>query len=339
MNLLDKYIVAIGRNLPRKNREDIEAEIRSTLEDMLEERTQGNGPADEATIIELLKEYGSPAEVASTYKTHQYLIGPRMFPLFERVLRIVFVVVAAASIFGLVVALTKTGLTGPEFASSLSDWFGGLVSGLIAAFGNVALVFAIIERTKVSDRFEKEFKEWDPKELNDNSLDPDRVDMADHIATVIFTFLVLVVFNLYPNLFAFRFQSDGAWTSLPILTDAFFQYLPWINVMGLIQIIFSGYMLSQKDWMPVTRILGIFVDVAGLILAVVILRTPGIISMTPEMLTALDNPEAAAFLSQVFNFIPAIIIIVVVVVTFVKIIKSLIRLLNPNPNPLIRIHK
>ncbi|HKI55106.1 MAG TPA: hypothetical protein VJ987_13345, partial [Anaerolineales bacterium] len=276
MNLLDTYVAAIGRNLPRKNREDIEAEIRSTLEDMLEERTQGEGPADEATIIELLKEYGSPAEVASTYKTHQYLIGPRMFPIFERVLRIVFAVVGAASLLGLVVALTKTGLTGPEFASSLSDWLGGLVSGLIAAFGNVTLVFAIIERTKVADRFEREFKEWDPKELNESQLNPDRVDMADHIATIIFTFLGLVVFNLYPDLFAIRFSSDGIWTSLPILTDAFFQYLPWINVMGLVQMVFSGYMLSQKEWVSVTRIIGIFVDVAGMILAVVILRTPDI---------------------------------------------------------------
>ena len=254
MNLLDKYVAAIGRNLPRKNREDIEAEIRSTLEDMLDERTQGKGsvlselkdPADEAVIIELLKEYGSPAEVAATYKPiqHQYLIGPRMFPLFERGLHIVFVVVFVASLIGLVVALTKTGLTGPGFASVLSDWFGGVIRGLIGAFGNLALIFAIIERTGMSKRFEEKFKEWDPKELNESQLNPERVDMADHIATIIFTFLALVVFNLYPNLFAFRFQSDGTWTSLPILTDAFFQYLPWINVMGLVQMAFSGYMLS-----------------------------------------------------------------------------------------------
>ena len=339
MNLLDTYVAAIGRNLPRKNREDIEAEIRSTLEDMLEERTQGEGPADEATIIELLKEYGSPAEVASTYKTHQYLIGPRMFPIFERVLRIVFAVVGAASLLGLVVALTKTGLTGPEFASSLSDWFGGLVSGLIAAFGNVTLVFAIIERTKVADRFEREFKEWDPKELNESQLNPERVDMADHIATIIFTFLGLVVFNLYPNLFAIRFQSDGTWTSLPILTDAFFQYLPWINVMGLVQMVFSGYMLSQKEWMSVTRILGILVDVAGMILAVVILRTPDIFAITPDMLTALGDPEAVDALSSIFNFIPTIIIIIVVVVTSIKIIKSLIRLFGTNsksPYPMMK---
>src|SRR6188474_235110 len=110
MNLIDRYITELGKHLPRRNRTDIEAEIRSTLEDMLDERKQANGPSDEATVLELLKEYGSPREVAATYKTHQYLIGPRLFPTFEMVLRIVFAVVSGASLIGLGVSLTKTGL-------------------------------------------------------------------------------------------------------------------------------------------------------------------------------------------------------------------------------------
>jgi|SRR5688500_16974378 len=106
MNLIDKYIAEVGKHLPRKNRVDIEAEIRSTLEDMLDERKKDDGPADEATIMKWLKEYGSPRDVAMTYKTHQYLIGPRLFPMFETVVRIVFAVVAGASLIGLGVGLT-----------------------------------------------------------------------------------------------------------------------------------------------------------------------------------------------------------------------------------------
>ena len=117
MNLIDRYIVEVGKHLPRKNRADIEAEIRSTLEDMLDERAQGSGPADEATVLALLKEYGSPREVAATYKTHQYLIGPRLFPIFETVIRIVLAVVAGASLIGLAVSVVKTGLEGPAFIS------------------------------------------------------------------------------------------------------------------------------------------------------------------------------------------------------------------------------
>ena len=80
--------------------------------------------------------------------------------------------------------------------------------------------------------------------------------------------------------------------------------------------------------MPLTRILGILVDVAGMILAVVILRTPNVIAITPDMLTAIGDPEAVNALSSIFNFIPSIIIIIVVVVTTVKIVKSALRLFS-----------
>ena len=85
MNLIDKYIAEVGKHLPRKNRTDIEAEIRSTLEDMLDERKQADSRPEEELVMELLKEYGAPVEVAAKYKPHPYLIGPRLFPLFESV--------------------------------------------------------------------------------------------------------------------------------------------------------------------------------------------------------------------------------------------------------------
>ena len=325
MNLIDRYIAEVGKHLPRRQRTDIEAEIRSTLEDMLEERTQGKGLADEVTVVALLQEYGSPRDVAAKYKTHQYLIGPRLFPIFETVIRIVFAVVAGASLIGLGVGLAKSGLTGPAFVSTLGEWLGGLLSGLIAAFGNVTLVFAIIERTKAANEFEKEFREWDPRDLQQEH-DPDQIDRPDHIATLIFTFLGLVVLNLYPNLLAIRYASDGTWVTLPILTETFFRFLPWINIMGLLQISFSAYMLGQRDWKPVTRILDILLDVAGMVLAVLILRTSGIFAITPDALRSIGMGEGADVLSRLLRVVPNIIVIVIIVVTAANVIKSLLRL-------------
>ena len=82
MNLIDKYIAEIGKHLPRRNRADIEAEIRSTLEDMLDERKQADGSVDEMTVVQLLKEYGAPRQVAESYSGKQYLIGPNLYPTF-----------------------------------------------------------------------------------------------------------------------------------------------------------------------------------------------------------------------------------------------------------------
>jgi hypothetical protein len=327
MNLIDKYIAEVGKHLPRKNRMDIEAEIRSTLEDMLEERSQAAGPADEATVMAVLKEYGAPREVAAKYKTHQYLIGPRFFPVFERVIRIVFAVLAAISLIGLGTSLAQTGLTAPEVASAIVKWIGGLFTSLIAAFGNITLIFAVIERTKAAEAFDKEVNEWDPKELQ-REQDPDEVDKADHIATIIFSTLALVVFNLYPDLLSVRYYSDGAWVTMPILTPIFFSFLPWINLMALLQIVFSSFMLGQKFWQPLTRILDILLHLAGMVLSVVILRTPGITTITPATLTSMGIVDGAEELAKLSNFIPDILILIIVVATTVVVIKHLIRLFS-----------
>ena len=137
MNLIDKYIAEVGKHLPRKQRADIEAEIRSTLEDMLEERNQAEA-SNEAQVIELLKEYGEPRKVAESYIGPRYLIGPRLYPTFELIVKIVLAAVLGAGLlgYGLSASITKS-FAGTEFFSFLGQFWMGLLGGMISAFGNI----------------------------------------------------------------------------------------------------------------------------------------------------------------------------------------------------------
>src|SRR5512142_966813 len=115
MKMLEKYVAEIGKRLPRRTRADIETEIKSTLQDMLDERSARTGkPVDDAMVRELLKEYGAPAKVAASYSPPRYLIGPRIYPLFELVLRIVLAVLVGVSLFGLIVSFANHS-SGPDF--------------------------------------------------------------------------------------------------------------------------------------------------------------------------------------------------------------------------------
>ncbi len=126
---------------------DIEAELRSTLEDMLEDRGQKTGrPADEALATELLKEYGSPEKVAATYHSTPYLIGPRLYPFFLRVLRIVFSVLTVVLLVMLGIQIATQPLAGMELAKAIGDGLLGILNAALQAFGNIVLVFAILER-------------------------------------------------------------------------------------------------------------------------------------------------------------------------------------------------
>ena len=96
MKLIDIYISEVGKHLPRKSRLDIQEEIRSALQDLLEDRSQQSGrPIDDDLIVEVLKEYGSPEKVAASYLPERYLIGPQLFPAFLKTVQIVLPIVLA----------------------------------------------------------------------------------------------------------------------------------------------------------------------------------------------------------------------------------------------------
>src|SRR5688572_33401385 len=92
MSLIDRYVAAVGRHLPEKDRADIEAEIRSMLEDMLDERSERGGQtgpsADDRVIAEVLEQVGDPRLLAYKYAPpRRYLIGPGWYDIYVKTLQ------------------------------------------------------------------------------------------------------------------------------------------------------------------------------------------------------------------------------------------------------------
>lgn len=332
MNLIDKYIAEVGKHLPRKNRADIEAEIRSTLEDMLEERKQTQGQVDDAAILELLREYGAPRKVAESYVGPRYLIGPRMYPFFEMVTRIVLIVLFVVTLAGLGIQIFEAGMSGPEFLKTLGSSALSLLTGLISAFGNIVLVFAILERVLPKADFEKEMEDWDPKELASEP-DPDRVSLGEQIFELIFLVLFLVIFNLYPQVLGFGFFDQGEWVFIaPVLTKVFFSYLPWINILMLLQIGLNVYLLRQGIWNVTSRVANILLELANIALAVVILQGPAIVSLKPEQLMGTPLEEAADFFVKGASFLPTMALGIVIIVSSIEVVQGVLRLLKSRPS-------
>ena len=332
MNLIDKYIAEVGKYLPRKNRADIEAEIRSTLEDMLEERKQAQGAVNDAMIVELLKEYGAPREVAESYIGPRYLIGPRMYPIFEMVTRIVVAVLFALALAGLGIGLARSSLTGPEFLKTVGESALGLLSGLVTAFGNIVLVFAILERTLPAKEFEKEAEDWNPADLA-NEPDPDRVKFGEQIFEIFFLVLFLVVFNLYPGVIGFGFFNENDWVFIsPVLTDAFFNYLPSLNILILLEIGLGIYLLRRGFWNVGLRIAKIILELAGIAIAVVMLRGPDLVALRPEQLAGTPLEESARVFTTLGNLIPTLVLTIVIIVSSIEVAQMVYQLMKSRPS-------
>lgn len=324
MNPIDRYVTEVGKHLPRKNRLDIEAELRSTLEDMLEDRSQQTGrPADEALATELLQEYGAPRKVAATYQTHPYLIGPRMFPIYTLVLKIVLFAVTLGLTIATVVSLVGSNMTSPELLKALGEFAASLVSALLAAFGNVTLVFAIIERFVPVAEFEEKEK-WTPAELSKEP-EANQVKTDDMIASIVITAAALIIFNFYPQIVGVWNLENGSWTQIAGLSETFFRYLPWINLSGILTIALDIWLLRQEVWGTLTRLIHIGLQVVVIAIAAAMLRGPSLLDFYSSSLSA----EIGSTLERVFGVMVPVVLMIVVVVSIVEIVRDVLRLLRP----------
>ena len=333
MELIDRYVAQVGRQLPEKMRADIESEICSTLEDMVEDRSRKAGrPADEALVGEVLKEYGSPGKVAASYLPPRYLIGPRLFPQFELVLRIVLAVLVGVGLFRLGMAVLQEPRTTQAFIELAGKSLLEILGSALSAFGNVVLVFAILDR--VLKNKEMAAETWDPRSLEPIS-EPERIKVGELIAEVVFTLGVVLVLNVYPQIIRLGFFSQGQWTFVPVLSDAFFSYLPWINLACALQIIQNLVLMRQGRWQPATRWSGLAVDIFGVGLTYAMLTGPALIDLSAATLLAAGpfDASSADLIAKMTKFAVYLGLTIALVVESIEIVKTLYTLIFKRRRP------
>jgi hypothetical protein len=310
-NLIDTYVSEVGRRLPRKTHTDIEAEIRSILQDMLEGRSQKTGkPIDEEMTLQVLKEYGAPEKVAATYLGDRYLIGPRLYPIFMLVLRIVLMVAGILAAIGLGIAISQTIGSPQNAVETILKAFANLVASVMTALGNIVLIFAILEwalfraGVKVDVNGLPNEKEWDPRSLTKVTA-PNRVKMGETILEIVGCFAAIVIFNFYPQIIGFTpslnsILENGNWSSVtfvPLLSEAFFYYVPYLTLVWASTIVLNIVLLRMGHWNIFTRVFVIGLKIINIIIAGAMLAGPSLIAITtPTLVSALGDAEGARIL-------------------------------------------
>ncbi len=160
MDLIDRYLAAVRRHLPRKLQDDIVQELSDNLRSEAEAREQEIGhPLTPDEQTGLLKKHGHPWLMASRYLPQQQLIGPALFPYYRQALFVV--------LFWVVLPITLLGgaMTAMNSDNPLQVWsrvLGAAWNGCIYSIGIVTVVFAVLERERV--RFTA-LDNWDPMKL------------------------------------------------------------------------------------------------------------------------------------------------------------------------------
>lgn len=260
MNIIDRYLHEVGRFLPRKNREDILAEIRSHLSDTLDERVQGE--ASEEDMIALLKETGSPRKLASSYPdSRQYLIGPDLYPFFQMVAGIVLAAVIGAQLL----AFGVTYWLGEEIGSYW-EALGGILTSVPAALGSVVIVFMILQHFGVQPKLDDE--PWDPRTLP--VIDEDEaIKKGERIFGIVAGSVFVALLTVFRDKIGIYVFPAGTFYPNPVLT----QYLGWMILSLLASIGLDIYLLWQGRWTLGSRIARIAVN--GFSIAILVLLLQG----------------------------------------------------------------
>lgn len=209
----ERYVATVLNSMPESRRSDVDRELRAAIDDAVDARVeQGEDPASAETTV--LTDLGDPARLAADYSDRPlYLIGPRFYLPWSRVMRkLLALIPPLAGMVALVVQL----LAGEDVVGAI---LGALWAGVIAGVNVVVwttLGFAVAERAD-------ETSATDLEPLTRWSLDrlprvPDRqfnlVEMIGSLVAIAVLFvLILGVRNV-----TFPFLDPDAWDlGIPVL--------------------------------------------------------------------------------------------------------------------------
>jgi len=301
MKLLNLYLEDLRTHLPAKNREDILKEIRSTLMDMIEDQNPGQSP-DEEMVKAVLEAFGAPRKVAQQYIERNYLIGPRMFPMYLQVLKIVLIVVACLNVLGVVISLVKQTGIDPSVFEAGFEIIGGLFSSLFTAFGIVTLSFAGIEWTTPEEFKDALTQEWSPDDLLKEKVQ-DQIKISGLALEITLSLVFIALLNFFLDRIGIYYLSEAGWVSTPILNENFLRYIPWITAYAILDIGLNLYLIRKGCWDKVAAITKVLINAFKIAVTYAILKGPAIITISPTAWQTLNFSlqTSAQGLSQTLN--------------------------------------
>jgi len=261
MDLIERYLHAIRRNLPGRNADDIVAELRDALASRIEDREEEAGRALNPEEIEVvIKDFGHPLVVAARFRKQQWLIGPDVFPFYLYTMRIVALIIAALLV---AIGIARVIFGGHDPLQSLLETIGSLATSLLANLAIVTIVFVILERAGFP--FEH-IRNWNPAQLAEiEDEQPGPWESAAEVA------LAIAFLLWWTGLFSIPFAAAGA--DFRIEPAPVFAALYWpILVLVAARLVHNLIQWLRPRWTAIRALLGVLTAVGGLVLLAFVYR-------------------------------------------------------------------
>lgn len=280
-DLVERYIYAVTKQLPKKNREDVAMELRGLIDDMLMERC-GEAEPTEQDIREVLTQLGSPRELYAKYDedADKCLIGQPYYSTYKLALKAILGAIAG----GLVIACMILQILEPQSIGGFVEFLmGNLVEGLLFGYAAVTLLFTVLQKKgmKLSENFKLDELPAVPKKKQE-------ISVWESVGSIALTVVFLVVFLVIPQVFCAVVPATGE--VIPIFDTAVIQGEWYIIVLfALVGIIQEAVNLMEKQYNNKVLTVTIVSDICSAVLSVWWLGDSAIL-----------NPAFTAKMTQIF---------------------------------------
>lgn len=276
--LTDRYIHAVTRAIPEKQRDDVAAELRGSIADQLDARVDGGEPAAEAER-DVLTALGDPAVLAAGFADRPlHLVGPRYYLAWKRLLVLLLWIVPVCAAVGVSLAQVLAGAT---IGGVIGTTIATVISVIVHVCFWVTLVFVILERSGDTESIGT----WSLDDLPEPT--SKGAGLGDLIASLIMLG-ALVAAVLWDHAIGFVWL-DGGW--MPLFDPALW---PWgfgaLAMLVLAEAVLAVLVYARRRW---TWALAVANAALALIAASVLLSLlfgPGLLN--PELVPALTAQGA-----------------------------------------------
>lgn len=253
MDLINRYVKEVVKQLPEDTREDVEKELKSNILDMLPE------DYTDEDVRKVLTELGDPQKLSKEFRgAKRYLIGPDFYDNYLLVLKIVAIVLACVMPFVAVISAFSEAKT-IALPDVLIDAFVKMIvltiQAAFQAFAWITVVFAAIERAGVSAcELPVSAKTWTVDDLKEVVWDKKKaINIADPIVSIIFSIAFLAVMYYSDVLIGWYRLKDNIngndFSVIPLFnSEVISRFFPYMVILSAFIIAISILKVIYRQW-------------------------------------------------------------------------------------------
>jgi len=323
MGIIDRYIYAVTKRLPENQRGDIEKELRSIIEDMME---QYDGESNEAKVQKVLLELGDPALLADNYRgSKRYLIGPDNYNNYITVMKIVFMAIFIGISVGVVVENIFS--FDSNIPKIITEYIATLFSALLQGFAWVTVSFAIAEYYGVKElNKNKDKKGWDLSQLPPIPVKNAVISRWELVFAVIFGTIFTIIVCFMPEVFAAYIRDNGGIKIIPVFNiEILLRYRILFIVTFMLGVLREVLKFISGRWTLKLAIANSVISIISMVFALIIFSNPSIWngSFATEIANIITDPNINFM--TIWDKIRNGVLVIIVFATVIEVITTMYK--------------